>query len=173
MKKLVLSSILVIAGLSVHAQKVKTINLPVAVQDNFNKLYPEIVSVEWELEEGNYEGAFKKNKVKTEVLFNAEGKLLQTETKLNSVNDLPALITASLKKDFKGYEFEEAEQITTAEGQEQYSVDAELKETEYELLYDKKGVLLKKTEEKEKKEKEEREKANKKKNESASSVSGW
>jgi hypothetical protein len=130
MKKIILSIALLLAGYSLKAQEIK----------------------EWEKEDGNYEATFKKNKEKTDAVFSKEGKLIQTETKLPSPNDLPPAIAATLKKDFAGYEFEESEKIITAEGKELYAVDAEWKEMDYELLFEANGTLVKKTEEKEKKE---------------------
>ncbi len=151
MKKFFLTSALLFTGIAVNAQDIKTSSVPEAVKQSFTKLYPNIVDVKWEMEEGNYEAKFKQNKEKTDLLFDTSGKLIQTETKLSSANDLPAAITATLKKDFSGYEFEDFEKIITAEGKELYEVEAEMKEKEYELLFDASGLLVKQTEEKKEK----------------------
>ena len=134
-------------GIAVNAQDIKTSAVPDAVKQSFAKLYPNIVDVKWEMEEANYEAKFKQNKEKTDLLFDTSGKLIQTETKINSVNDLPLAVTNTLKKDFSGYEFEDTEKIKMADGKEFYKVEAELKEKEYELLFDTAGMLIKKTEE--------------------------
>ena len=147
MKKLFLISALLFTGIAVNAQDIKTSAVPDAVKQSFAKLYPNIVDVKWEMEEANYEAKFKQNKEKTDLLFDTSGKLIQTETKINSVNDLPLAVTNTLKKDFSGYEFEDTEKIKMADGKEFYKVEAELKEKEYELLFDTAGMLIKKTEE--------------------------
>lgn len=147
MKKALLISALTFSVFAANAQDVKTNTVPDAVKKSFSKLYPTIVDVKWEMEKENYEAKFKQNKEKIDVLFTPSGKLIQTETKLSSVNDLPTAITAVLKKDFSGYELEDTEKITTAEGKTLYKVEAEMKEKEYELIFDSTGTLVSKTEE--------------------------
>ena len=147
MKKILVIHALLLTSVSVYAQDIKTSVVPEAVKQSFSKLYPKATDVEWEKEEGNYEAQFKHNKEKTDVLFTAAGKHIQTETKLASASELPAAIANTLKKDFSGYEVEETEKVMTAEGKQLYKVKAEMKEKEYELLFDASGVLLKKTEE--------------------------
>jgi hypothetical protein len=154
MKKTLLISAFACTAFIAKAQDVKTNLVPDAVKQSFSKLYPNIVDVKWEMEKENYEAKFKQNKEKTDLLFTPAGKLIQTETKLSSANDLPAAITATLKKDFSGYEFEDTEKVITAEGKELYKVEAEMKEKEYELLFDAAGTLVMKTEEPEKKKEE-------------------
>ena len=149
MQKLILFAALIIFGCASNAQKIKQENVPAPVAQAFNKMFPNIISSKWELEEGNYEVSFKKNNEKTEVVFSNDGKYLQTEKELASVNDLSTEVIASLKKDFSGYKFEDAEKIETADGKVMYELEAEQGETEYELVYDSKGTLQKKTQKKE------------------------
>ena len=145
MQKLILFAALIILGCASNAQKIKQENVPAPVVQAFNKMFPDIISSKWELEEGNYEVSFKKNNEKTEAVFSNDGKYLQTEKDLASVNDLSPEVIASLKKDFTGYKFEDAEKIETADGKVMYELEAEQGETEYELIYDSKGNLQKKT----------------------------
>ena len=152
MKKIILCGTLILAGLSVQAEEIKDKDVPPAVKQKFVSLYPKVSEVEWELENGAYEAQFKENKVEIEVLFTKEGKLIQTETELKSISELPQAVQASLKKDFSNYEYDEIEKVKLADGTEQYKVDAEMKEKEYELLFDIKGMLISKTENKEDKE---------------------
>ena len=157
MQKFILFSGLVVLACTSNAQKIKQENVPANVMQAFNKTFPDIISSKWELEEGNYEASFKKNDQKTEAIFSSDGKYLQTEKELSSVNDLSPEVIAALKKDFAGYKFEDAEKIETADGKTLYELEAEQGETEYELVYDSKGSLQKKTQKKEDGEVEEKE----------------
>jgi hypothetical protein len=154
MKKTKLLGVLVLAGISACAQKVKTENVPAAVKQSFSKMYPEVKEVKWEMEDKNFEAEFKKNKEELEAVFTPEGIFVQSEKELGSTNDLPKEVLASLYKEFAGYKFSDVEWIETADKKVQYEVSAEKGELEYDLLYDKNGVLLKKTEEKEDEKKE-------------------
>ena len=165
MQKVFFLAALLVIGCTSNAQKIKQENVPANVMQAFNKMYPDILSCKWKLDEGKYEAHFKKNNEEVEAEFSNDGKFIQTEKELSSVNDLSPEVIASLKKDFAGYKFEDAVKIETAESKIMYELEAEQGETEYELVYDSKGTLQKKTQKKEddkegkeKKEKHEHEK---------------
>jgi len=130
---------------SVQAQQIESQNVPPLVIQSFNKLYPDVVHVKYELEDGNYEAKFKKDDSKLEAVFSATGTLIQTEKSLGSVKDLPIKVLNTLKKDFAGYTYKDAEVLTTADGKVLYEVEAESASVAYELLYDSEGNLMKKT----------------------------
>lgn len=146
MKKISLIIALVATGWHVQAQKIEQQNLPVAVLQNFTKLYPDVVNVKWELEDGNYEGQYKKNDIQSEVVFSSTGTFIQAEKSLNSPHDLPAAVLASLKKDFSGFNYKDAEIVTIADGQTLYEVEALKAAISYELIYEANGTLKEKSE---------------------------
>ncbi len=137
-------------AVSVQAQKIKEQDVPAPVRQEFKRLYPNAALDKWEMEEGNlYEAEFKLGKEEKEALFDKEGKLVKTEVKLASIQDLPILVLERLKKEFPGYRYEEPEKAETADGKILYEVEAEKGNEEYELLFDDKGTLIeKKAEEK-------------------------
>ncbi len=155
---------LLIAGASAMAQKLDSKNVPAPVLQGFNKLYPDVVSAKWELEDGKYEVEFKKNGVESEVVLSNEGALIQTEKELSSPNDLPQPVLSTLKKDFAGGKYKDAEVVETADGKTLYKVEVKDTTGSFELLFDNKGTLVKKTAEvEEEKEKEGRGKERKEK----------
>jgi len=145
MKKITLITALLISVWSVQAQKIEPQNVPASVIQSFNKLYPDVVSVKWELEEGNYEAKYKKNDIKSEAIFSSTGTFIQAEKSLSSPNDLPISVLNALKKDFLGFTYEDAEIITTADGKVLYEVEAANASISYELLYDANGNMISKT----------------------------
>ncbi|WP_018344012.1 PepSY-like domain-containing protein [Cytophaga aurantiaca] len=144
MKKITLITALLISVWSVQAQKIEPQNVPASVTQSFNKLFPDVVSVKWELEEDNYEAKYKKNDIKFEAIFSSTGTLIQTEKSLSSPNDLPLPVLNALKKNFSGFTYKDAEMVTAADGEVLYEVEAENASITYELLYDANGNIVKK-----------------------------
>ncbi len=145
MKKIIFITTMLLTGWSVQAQKISSEKVPTLVIESFNKLYPGSANVKWEIEEENYEATYKKDKIKSAVVFSAAGVLIQSEKSLGSVNELPAAVLASLKKDFAGYSYEEPEIVKSGDGKVSYEVEAENAKGSYELFYDAQGNLIKKT----------------------------
>jgi hypothetical protein len=147
MKKILIACLLVMVGLSSQAQKFSADKLPTAVADSFKKLYPTATDTKWEKEDGNYEASFKLNSAAKEVVFYADGKLVQSEDELSSINDLPTEVRDAFTKDYSGYNYLKSEKIITDNGTITYEIDAELKKEKFAIVYDTKGIFIKKTKE--------------------------
>lgn len=155
MKKIILTSVLALFILSANAQEKnehsksekKTV-VPEGVKKAFAAKYPNVKNVKWDLEKpGQYEAEFKLAKVKTSVLIDENGAVLEVENEINR-KDLPQAVQNTLKTDFSGYEIEEVEKVV-ANGVVTYEMDAEQGNEEFELVFDVNGKLLSKEVEKE------------------------
>jgi hypothetical protein len=112
--------------------------VPAAVTTKFKTDYPNVNKVKWDTEGSNYEAEFKVNNVETSVLYDATGKVVETETEIN-VNDLPAAVTAYMNKNVAGKKISEASKIIDAAGKVTY--EAEAGGTDY--IFDEAGNFIK------------------------------
>jgi len=139
---------LVTLGLSVsfaNAQTVKEAAVPSAVKDALKKAYPTAKVEKWEKEDANYEAEIKVGKVESSLLYDAAGKLLETEVEI-SVSELPKAVTEYINKNMPGKKTKEASKITDVNGKVSY--EAEVDEADY--MFDDQGNFLKKEVEKDK-----------------------
>ena len=143
MKNLLFIPLAFVLAFTACGQKVKKEDLPSAVQAKFKALYPAITDVKWSKENAKYEAAFDLNKVETSVTIDSLGNLFETEIEI-SVSDLPTAIATYFTKNFPGEKIKEAAKITDPKGVVTY--EAEMKDVDY--LFDKDGVFIKKSEDK-------------------------
>lgn len=150
MKKTIIAFAISITTYTISAQKLKENDVPLEVKEAFKKQYPEVKKAEWEKEGGNYEVEFhltrvpmdgkgKKKSVEKSVVFNAEGKLIETEEEIN-VSELPAAINEYVNKNLLGKKIKEASKISDHENKITYEI--EIGKEEY--LFDSAGTFIKK-----------------------------
>lgn len=144
MKKLIVIVALSLGVGSANAQKVKEADVPSAVKDGFTKSFPNSKVEQWEKEDGNFEAEFDLNKVETSALFDATGKLLETEVEIK-VSELPKAVSEYITKNVPGKKIKEASKITDAAGKVWF--EAEAGEADY--IFDADGKFVKKDVEKE------------------------
>ena len=128
------------------AQRVNVKDVPEPVKSKFNSVYPDVKKVTWDMEDGNYEAGFTQNKTKKSVVFDKEGNLLETETRL-SVSSLPESVLNSVKADYPKNKIREAAKF---ESNGTITYEAEIKNggKSWDLIYSEDGKLLKKIEDK-------------------------
>jgi hypothetical protein len=120
----------------------KKVNVPEAVKTAFNQDYPNAEDVEWEEEGENYEVEFEDGDTEMEILYDANGTLIQIETEIE-VNQLPETILTYIQNNYSNPEIEDAYSIwVAAEELTYYEVEIELEDEERELLFDASGNLL-------------------------------
>jgi len=138
MKKssILLAALFVSAG--AFAQQSHKAEVPQAVKAAFEKQYPNIKKVEWEKEDSNYEAEFDLNKVEHSVLYDASGKLLETEMEINP-SELPEAVKTYVSTHYAGQKIKEAAKIVTPDGTLSY--EAEVKGQD--LIFDSKGQFIK------------------------------
>jgi uncharacterized membrane protein YkoI len=116
-----------------QAQKISADKVPVAVKTAFAKAYPNAKEAKWDKENSDFEASFKNQSDELSVLFDAKGKVLETEKEV-TLDKLPAAVQKALK----GKKVKEAA-IIEKEGKTFYEAEVGGKD----LLFDKSGVLVK------------------------------
>src|SRR5579859_6023300 len=139
MKKLFFIAALLTAFGFANAQKVNDADLPAAVKATFKSKCPNVTSVKWEKEDGNYEAHYDMNKVEMTCVINPSGKFVQTEEGIPT-SALPKGASDYMAKNFPGKKLKDVTKITGADGTVTY--EAEVDEVDY--VFDKDGNFLKK-----------------------------
>ena len=121
--------------------------VPKAVLEAFAKEYPTVKKREFEKEmfEGKtvYEVEYKDNGKEYEVLYTADGILLQKEEEID-VNTLPEAVIGAIKKAHPKAEIKEAEKLMKADGTVTgYEVEVKTGKKKLELELDAAGKILK------------------------------
>ena len=130
-----------------HCRKVRAVDVPAVVQNNFQAKYPTASDVEWyDEEDGTFAAYFYVDDHSKTAKFSADGKWTETKTYLDDA-ELPAVVTKSINSKFKGIEISSVAMIEAPASLTQYEISAELSNITYLLTYDEKGTLLKKLEE--------------------------
>ncbi len=143
MKKLL--TLLVCFGFVVcsNAQKPKDETF-VAAKAAFTAKYPTVKKAKWSIEKpGEFEVEFTLNRAESSALFDATGKLLETETEVE-LSQLPQAVKTTITKDFAGYKLDEIEKATDAKGITTYDMEAVKGKDKLELIFDANGKLLSK-----------------------------
>ena len=143
----------VFAFISVSAFSQK--NPPENVKKEFTIKYATAQSVKWDSEEKNeWEAEFTMAGKKMSACFDNSAKWIESETEI-AEKELPASVVSTLNKDFQGYR---KGHIEIFESPEMKGFELGLKkgETSIEVIIDNKGIILKKTNEKEDAEKTEK-----------------
>lgn len=129
----------VIGFSSANAQEQKTNgNVPKNISSAFEKMYPNVRNVKWEMEEGKYEGKFSMQGKSRSVQFNEEAGLVQKEIYLK-VSQLPKNVQNYLSKNYAGVQFEKASEVTDAKGVKRYQAETKDKT----VMFNAKGIFMK------------------------------
>jgi hypothetical protein len=128
-----------------NAQKLKDSEVPSAVKEAQEQLYPKIKVSKWEKEENLYEASFLVNKIETSTVYDPAGALMATETEI-APSELPANVTHYVKRVLGGKKITDASKILDATGSLSY--EAEVEGIDY--LFDSNGTFVKKEEDKQK-----------------------
>lgn len=137
-KAIMMLTIFVAIGFSACAQKIDASKVPAAVKAAFVKQYPGI-SVKWEKEGAKYEAGFKQNGNTMSALYEATGKLTETERDIK-VSELPAAVLVYVKDHYKGKSIKEAAIIMKADGTVNYEAEVGGKD----VIFDAGGKIIKK-----------------------------
>lgn len=137
MKKSVIIVVILMLSTIAFAQKAKVTKVPEIVSKSLLSKYPNAKNVKWDKEENNYEACFESNKIENSVLFNANGKIIETEVEITTAQ-LPKSILNYIGKNYKDQKVKEAAKIISEKGIVTY--EAEIKGKD--LLFDENGKLL-------------------------------
>lgn len=98
------------------------VNVPKSAKDSFSKLYPKAIEVKWDKENQGYEASFKFNGKDMSVIFDENGKVLETETAIE-VSQLPNGVEKYVMNNYKGFKITGAAKIVKANGEELYEAE--------------------------------------------------
>lgn len=116
------------------------LEVPQKVMTAFENKFSDVKKIEWEQEgESEWEAEFKINGTEYSAKFNTNGDWLETESELK-VKELPEMIRNAILFNYKGFEIEEVENISTPEYENHYEI--EIKKDEVELIVDENGTII-------------------------------
>ena len=119
-------------------KKQKESKIPVKVEEAFKKHYPSIQKVAWEKEGLNYEAEFENSETETSVVIDPSGKILETETEMET-SSLPKAALDYVEKNYKGQKVKEAAKMVLGDGTIRYEAEVNKKD----LIFDSNGAFIK------------------------------
>ena len=138
MKKLIVTTVVMLFVTLSFAQKMQGKNVPTNVKSSFQKNYPAVKNVKWDKEGDKYEASFDLNKNDNSVLMDAKGNIIETEVEVE-LNQLPQGILDYVKTKYAGKQAKEGAKITDAEGKVTYEVEIK----GMDLIFDNNGKFIK------------------------------
>lgn len=118
-------------------------NIPKAAKDSFSKLYPKATEVKWNKENQDYEASFKLEGKNMSVIFDKNGKIMETETAIE-ISQLPKGIEKYVMDNYKGYKITGAAKIVKSNGEELFEAEITKGKDKKDLFFDKNGKPEKK-----------------------------
>jgi hypothetical protein len=131
---------LLLFSFSAFAQQV---NVPKSAKDAFVKLYPKATEVKWDKENQGYEASFKLNGKDMSVIFDKEGKVLETETAIE-ISQLPKGVEKYVMENYKGFKITGAAKIVNSKGEVTFEAEVSKDKIKKDLLFDANGKPEKK-----------------------------
>ena len=134
MKKIIIAAFILLSITAV-AQKE---SIPSAAKTAFSKAFPTASKVKWEKEDGNYEVSFEKDGKEMSAVYDASGKMQESEVSI-AITDLPSNVIAYMKEHYKGIALKAEAKITLADG----TINFEAAIKGKDVLFDGKGKFIK------------------------------
>ena len=128
MKKIQLLLVATSISLASCAQKGSKNAIPEVVKEAFKTSHPSVTKAHWEQEDQNFEVSFMNNNHEQSMVYDASGKLLETEVEI-AMTDLPQAVKDAVANDFPNARVKETAKITDAAGKTMYEV--EIKNQDY------------------------------------------
>jgi hypothetical protein len=120
-------------------------DIPSNVKQKATELYPNATNVKWDVEgKGQYEASLTDNGIDMSLLFDDNANLLATETKMN-VDQLPRNVRDYVAANYSGMDITEAAKIVDSKGVTTYEAEVYDGKKHKDVLFDKNGNPLKKS----------------------------
>jgi hypothetical protein len=121
----------------------QNLNVPRIVKDAFVKLYPNVKSVKWSMEDKTeYEAEFMNNKQNTSVNFDKNGKLMETEIDINKA-ELPSSAVTYVAKNYLGWSISEISKVIDGNSKTTFEVQVKKGKSRKDLVFDNSGNFIK------------------------------
>lgn len=111
--------------------------VPEAVKKAFLNIKPDVKKVQWGFEYGNFEAEFTENQIETSLLFDEDGKLLETEVAIAD-SLLPPSAQTYIKEHYSGKKITEMARITDFTNKVIYEVEI----NGFDVLFDSSGSFI-------------------------------
>jgi hypothetical protein len=138
MNKSIIVIALIMVSLVTFAQKTKEQNVPQVIKNTLLQKFPKATEIKWDKEGKNFEASFDLNNVDNSVVFNQDGKIVETEIEIK-VSQLPKNAIQYLNDHYKNQKVKEVAKIVTEKGSLIY--EAEIKGKD--LFFDENGNFIK------------------------------
>ncbi len=137
MKNLTILFIGVLITTISYSQKVSEKNIPVSVNNVFQKKYPN-TKAKWSKEEGGYEASFSLNNKDLSVTYDEQGTQLEIEVEIE-ISQLPKEALAYVNQHYAREKIKEAAKITNSKEIVTYEVEIK----GMDLIFDSQGNFVK------------------------------
>jgi hypothetical protein len=135
---------LTVSLLSIGVLFGQNLKVPANINDSFKKLYPDVKSVKWEKEDKNsFEANFVNNGVKTSIVLDNSGNLMETEIVISS-KEAPEQILKYVAENFKDSKIKEVCKITDSKGKINYEIEIQKGKKKKDLIFDENNNIVKK-----------------------------
>lgn len=141
MRKIIVMVILVIVSGITRAQDNRQA-VPEDVTESFSMLYPNVKDVVWKNKQADFEANFEQNEKIVSLLFDKNGILKEVRNEIVA-SDLPAGIRDTFAVEFPEWKIRKASRIDIS-GAFNYEVEVEKDEQTLFLIFNMRGMLLKK-----------------------------
>ncbi|MBU2913488.1 MULTISPECIES: PepSY-like domain-containing protein [Reichenbachiella] len=115
--------------------------IPSLVLNSFKQGFPKAYDIEWEMNGNQYNVEFETGMFTDhEIWYDTTGKIIRHEEDI-SRDQLPTQVIAKLDKDFKGFQTDDIQRITTQSGIE-YSLELDSNTQEWKIILNQKGEII-------------------------------
>lgn len=146
MKKVFLTVLLVSVFVTNYAwaQDLNKSEVSSVIINSFQKTFPKVYDVEWELDGGYYKAEFETGLFGTDhdTWYDKTGKLIRHKEEI-SKSDLPKKVLAKINSSFNGYRVEDVKRITE-NNKVTYTLELKTFTQEWKAAFDNTGTLLSK-----------------------------
>lgn len=142
MKQRFLLAVCLLFSSLAYAQDIPVSSVPAPVLNSFTKAFPKAVKVEWEMKGDLYNAEFDVDRRDHEVWLNNTGAIVKHKQEIKS-RELPATVSASLKKSYKGYWIDDVDKYEVGK-QFFYKIELKTLTKEQNIVVDGKGTVVNK-----------------------------
>lgn len=123
-----------------YGQDINPGSVPSAVMNAFKKAFPAATKVEWEMKGELFNADFDVDRRDHEVWINSNGAIVKHKQEIKS-RDLPAAVSQSLKKHFKGFWIDDVDKYEVGK-QFFYKIELKTMTQEKNIVVDSKGAVV-------------------------------
>lgn len=102
MKTLKIALLALFATVTMNAQELVKVNVPMSYTEGLLKIYPKATDIKWERYNENYKVEFVDGELNHTIHFNKDGDKVRIEAEMVS-GKLPVVLTEAIERDYKDY----------------------------------------------------------------------